>query len=94
MLQITTNLFGTSNAILTDIEDNNPIAIIKCGKKETLNDKLIKAIGEHFVATDVEIDSAICRELTNQNNIQFSVNQMEDGLESVRDFNLKIIPTY
>ena len=93
MLQITTNLSGSSNAVLTDI-DGEIIAIIKCRKKEVLNNKLIKAIGQHFVATDVEIDDADCRELTNQNNIHFSVNQLEDGLESIRDFKLKVIPTY
>ena len=94
MLQITTNLAGNSNAVLTDVDGGEVIAIIKCGKKEVLNNKLIKAIGEHFVATNVKIDDADCRELTNQNNIQFSVEQLEDGIESIRDFKLKIIPTY
>lgn len=87
-----TNIVGKSNAILTNT-DGEIVAIISCGVNETLDKKLKQAIKECYVGESVKlIDSD--KILTNQSEVLFSAELVEDGEETIRDFALNIVVTY
>lgn len=88
-----TKLAGKSNAVLTDHDDGHVVAIISCGKSENITKKIEKAIAEHYVATNVELELDGST-LDNQNPRYFGSIHLEDGLESARDFKIQIVTTY
>lgn len=92
MKTIKTKLFGTSNAVLTDAEDGNVIAIIKCGKKENITKKVQKAIAEHFSADSFETEKG-CLELEHS-PIYFDSEHVEDEMNTARSFKLAVVVTY
>ena len=93
MSKIKTQLFGKSNAVLTN-DENKVIAIISCGKSEDITEKVKLAIKEDYIAEKVEIIAR--REvLVNANPYEFSTSITdEDGDINTHDFTLTICATY
>ena len=87
-----TNLFGKSNAVLLS-DEGEFIAIISCGAKVDITEKLKLAIKEHYVVESVSLECT--EELTNQKPVKFTADIVtEDGDEEVRDFEIFITATY
>lgn len=93
MSKIKTQLFGKSNAVLTN-DENKVIAIISCGKSEDITKKVELAIKEDYIAEKVEI--IVRREvLVNANPYEFSAMITdEEGDINECDFTLTICATY
>lgn len=93
MSKIKTQLFGKSNAVLTN-DENKVIAIISCGKNEDITEKVKLAIKEDYIAEKVEIIAR--REvLVNANPYEFStIITDEDDDINTHDFTLTICATY
>ena len=87
-----TNLFGKSNAVLLS-DEGEFIAIISCGAKVDITDKVKRAIKEHYVVESVSFN--VTEELTNQKSVKFTADIVtEDGDDEVRDFEIFITATY
>lgn len=87
-----TNLFGKSNAVLLS-DEGEFIAIISCGAKVDITDKVKRAIKEHYVVESVTFK--VTEELTNQKSVKFTADIVtEDGDDEVRDFEIFITATY
>lgn len=93
MKKIKTALFGKSNAILTN-DENEVLAIISCGKNKDITKKVCLAIKEEYISEKVVIAEANGI-FDNQSPFSFTVNLTdEDGDLDIRDFTLKICATY
>lgn len=87
-----TNLFGKSNAVLLS-DEGEFIAVITCGAKSNIADKVKQAIKDHFVVESVNFE--VSEELTNQKPIKFSADIVtEDGEDEIRDFEIFITASY
>lgn len=91
-MNIQTNLFGKANAVLT--KNGKIIAIIKCNKKEDITSKIQKAIEHWFTASDIKITMLSDGILTNQNQVYFTTEQIEDDEVYCRDFKIQVFATY
>ena len=94
MSKIKTQLFGKSNAVLTN-DENKVIAIISCGKSEDITKKVKLAIKEDYIAERVNIIERPNQTLINAMPYEFSaIITDEDNDTNSHDFTLTICATY
>jgi len=94
-MNVRTNLTEKSNAILIEVDGDGDqvVAIISCGKKEDLTNKIARAIKDHNVAKFVSITNKTV--LTNQEPILINaLMSNDDGTEDARNYTLHIVATY
>lgn len=87
-----TNLYGTSNAVLT--LNGEFVAIIGCPKSGDITKKIEQAVRDHFpdsVVALIKTDEI----LNNTTPVTISMEIIQDQEQPFyRDFELKIVPTY
>jgi hypothetical protein len=94
MSKIKTQLFGKSNAVLTNNE-NKVIAIISCGKNEDITEKVKLAIKEDYIAERVDIIEQPNQNLINAMPYEFSAVIIDEDCDTnSHDFTLTICATY